>query len=199
MHENLQLSEAHLHPNLSERHQRVLASLSQPLTAKQIARGTGLPFDSCRDAVAALARRGMVRCLNPNANKSRLYWLTRQGSACQRVLRAVRGLPRSGSDFPRVDWPLYGWVCFTHRAAVVKSLVQPLQPSAIKRKARSQNDGLRMSANNVRDIIRLFHARGIVAVVRVGRKSHPRYRLTETGEKLRVLLTRAEVPGPRTF
>ena len=52
-------------------------------------------------------------------------------------------------------------VCFSHRAAVIQALDRAMQPAAIKRKAKSQNPDLKMSANNVRDVIKLFLQRGI--------------------------------------
>ena len=191
----MQLSEAYHHINNSERRKHVIEALSQPLTALHLARKTGLSFDSCRDVVCELAGVGLLRCLNPEATRSRLYWLTPLGVACQRRILSTSGLCPRRHGFPRVDWSLYGWVCFSHRAAIIKTLTRPLQPSEIKRKARSHDPGLRMSANNVRDVIRLFVARGIVVPVPVPRKAHVCYRLTDTGEQLRILLLSAEPFG----
>ncbi len=191
----MQLSEAHHHINQSERRRRVIEALSQPLTALQLARKTGLSFDSCRDVVGELAGTEILRCLNPEATRSRLYWLTPQGAACQRRILSTSGHCPRRQDFPGVDWSLYGWVCFSHRATIIKTLTKPMQPSEIKRKARSHDPGLRMSANNVRDVIRLFVAKGIVVRVHVPRKAHDQYRLTDTGEQLRTLLLGAEPFG----
>jgi len=91
-----------------------------------------------------------------------------------------------------VDWNLLGWVCYRHRAAILKTLSEPLQPSAIKRRARARDPTLRMSANNVRDVIRLFKQRGIVQPVYLRKKKHPRYELTDVGKTLRQLLGQAE-------
>ena len=52
-----------------------------------------------------------------------------------------------------------------------------------------------MSANNVRDVIRLFVASGIVRSVPGKRRAHPRYELTMLGDVLRTLLLRAEQFG----
>lgn len=51
---------------------------------------------------------------------------------------------------------------------------------------------IRMSANNVRDIIRLFLKRGIVQSVAVSGIRHPNYQLTPKGIQLQELLLRAE-------
>lgn len=95
-------------------------------------------------------------------------------------------------DYPTTNWDLYGWVCYRHRAAILKTLTEPMQPATIKRKARSRDPTLRMSANNTRDIIRLFRERGIVQPVYVRKKAHARYELTETGMVLQRLLAQAD-------
>ena len=70
-------------------------------------------------------------------------------------------------DCPNLDWQLYGDVCYSHRAAVVRVLTEPMQPAQIKRKALFKDSRIRMSANNVRDVIRLLLAKGIVEPVMV--------------------------------
>ena len=117
--------------------------------------------------------------------------MTELGKVCQEKLYERRGLPTIVHCFPDLDWNLYGWVCYSHRAAVIKTLNGGMQPAAIKRKARFQNPSLRMSANNVRDIIRLFLMKGIVNQVMLKGKTHPRYELTEAGKHLQSLLLRA--------
>ena len=189
---NVQPSEAYRFITNSERREDVLASATQPLTAKQIARKTGLTFDACREVVRDLAACGLLRCLNPSARRSRLYWLTKPGKACQRHLFETRQEKLPAHFVPAIDWALYGWVCFSHRSAIIKTLTRPMQPATIKRKARTRDAHLWMSANNVRDVIRLVMERGIVERL-PGRKksSHPQYQVTEEGYKLRVLMLRA--------
>jgi len=185
-------SEAHRTPILSEAQQKILAHLNQPLTASQISRKTDLPRDVCRDVLRKLAKRDWVRCLNTDARRSRLYWLTPPGQADQRRLFLETGKQQPECHFPSIDWSLYGWVCFSHRSVIIKTLTEPLQPAAIKRRARIQQSTLRMSANNARDILRLFTARGLVQPVRVRKKVHLRYELTSTGRQFQQLLWRAE-------
>lgn len=184
------LSEAYPHITLTERRKCILASLSQPLTSKQIARRTGLSFDACRDSVRTLATIGLLYCLNDRARRSRIYWHTPMGGAWRR--RFSEAPP--AFDLSSVDWSLYGWVCYSHRAVIIKVLNMPMQPSEIKRRARSTNPSLRMSANNVRDVIRLFVKRDVVRPVQVRRKAHPRYELTEMGRRFQQLLRDAEAP-----
>ena len=78
--------------------------------------------------------------------------------------------------------------------AIIKAMKEPLQPATIKRRARSLDPNLRMSANNVRDVIRLLLDRGIVRRVEIKKKRHPRYELTELGRVIQELLLRAEGP-----
>jgi len=190
----VQVSEACQYIHQNENRKRVLLSFTQPLSAKQLAHRTGMSFDTCRDVVRKLRSVGLICCLNPDARRSRVYWPTELGMACLKVI----GCPQhrfNASEMPQVEWTLFGWVCFSHRAAVLKALTMPLQPAAIKRRARSQIPGLRMSANNVRDVIRLFLERGIVRPVQIRRRAFPAYEPTATGQALRELLFRAEVPA----
>lgn len=167
--------------------------MTLPLTVRQISRRTGLEFDPCRHAVRALVQDGLLRCLNVEARRSRLYWLTTQGQTVRGELTRSdeHGFPQQ--VMPSISWELYGWLCYRHRAAIIAALSTPLQPAAIKRRARARDPTLRMSANNVRDVIRLFLARGIVQAVRLGRSVHPCYELTAIGQSLRTLLLQAEV------
>ena len=63
-----------------------------------------------------------------------------------------------------------------------------MQPAVVKRKIKQHNPKIKMSANNVRDIVKLFGQKGIVRPVKIGKKAHLRYELTDTGTKLRQLL-----------
>jgi len=64
----------------------------------------------------------------------------------------------------------------------------PMQPSELKRRARLMDSDLRMNANNVRDVIRLFLAKGLVAIVRIRKQKHPSYVLAIAASALRELL-----------
>ena len=167
-------------------------AFKQPMTAKQLANQTGIDLDSCSYVLWELGIYGLVACRSQKARRSRVYWLTELGAACQRKLRAAQGLPSLEHEFPKVDWNLYSWVCYSHRAAVIKALVGPLQPATIKRRAKAQDPTLRMSANNVRDVIRLFLAKEIVRAVKVTGRFHLHYELTRTGQRLRTLLLNAD-------
>lgn len=191
----MQVSEACEFVERNENRKRVQESFTQPLSAKQITHRTGLSFDTCRDIVRRLRSAGLIRCLNPDARRSRVYWLTELSKAVLLCLDAQAGRTPRSFDLPAIDWSLYGWVCYSHRAAVLKTLAMPLQPAAIKRRARSQIPGLRMSANNVRDVIRLFLEKGIVRPVQIRRRAFPAYEPTATGQTLRELLFRAEAPA----
>ena len=179
---------------LNHGHQRKLFQLlSQPSTATQLSRQTGIHFDECNYFLVKLTALKLARCINPAASRSRLYWLTRFGRAWQRRLRELDGLRPIGHDYPDLDWTLYGSVCYSHRAAVIRSLDQPMQPAQIKRRSRSQNPSIQMSANNARDVIRFLHTQGVVRPVSFRKKAHPCYELTEVGKQIQRLLMQAEV------
>lgn len=160
------------------------------MTATQLSRLTGSDLDHTMFVVRRLIKLQFLRCLNPQARRSRLYWLTARGAAHSERFGSGRC-----NDQRSIDWDLYGWVCYTHRSAILKALNRPSQPCEIKRKARFDNPALRMSANNVRDVIRLFVSKDIVRCVPGKRRAYPRYELTVLGDTLRSLLLRAEQFG----
>lgn len=178
-----------------EERKKVLLAFSQPLISRQISKKTGIPAHTCSSVIAKLVNSGVLICLNSGARSSRLFWLTEIGHQCLQAMYTSQNRVYKRTILPKMDWSLYGWVCFRHRSAVIKALAYPMQPSEIKRLFRLQNTDIRISANNIRDIIRLFAAKGIVRSVKVKNKVHPRYELTETGIKIRDLLVRAEA-GP---
>ena len=188
----MQLSEAYQYIIQSERRKRLMLTFTQPLTAKHLSRRTGIKIDACSSLLWELGVYQLVFCLNPAARRSRLFWLTGLGLSCQDKLSRELNTPQCARNFPVVDWKTYGWVCFSQREAVLKALGNPLQPAAIKRAARFQDPTIRMSANNVRDIINLFLHRGIVEKVMAKGKAHPRYELTELGRKCQFLIRRSE-------
>ena len=162
------------------------------MTAKQLSRRTSLSFDVCRDVVRELTVYGLIRCLNPNARRSRLYWLTEMGAECQKRSCESDGKTVPDHFLPPIDWEMYGRVCYSHRAAIVRTLTEPMQPAAVKRRARQRICTLHMSANNARDVFRLFRSWGIVEPVQIRKKAHLRYRLSDDGLIFQQLLQRAE-------
>lgn len=172
----------------SERRMQVIRNASQPMTAVQMSKRIGVDQACCTYLLWELLVYSVVQCLNPFARRSRLYWLTRLGKQCQRRLLESESQPAIVCKFKGIDWDLYGYMCYSHRSAIVRAMDGPMQPSAIKRKAAVQNPSLRMSANNVRDVMQLLLERGIVKTVSVHRKSHRHYELTEVGKEIRTLL-----------
>ena len=164
----------------------------QPLTARQIAWATGIPMDTCSQLIKQFSHRGILACLNSKQRNSRLYWLTTRGRSLRMKLYQRNNLPYKEYDLPKIDWSLYGWVCFNHRSAVIKALSGSMQPSEIKRYIRIHHPRIRISANNIRDIIKLLVARNVVQAIQLKGKSHPRYQLTELGLQLQRLLRQAQ-------
>jgi len=175
-----------------------LTSLMQPMTAKQLSQMTEIREDSCSFILQEFLRCRIVTCLNSQARRSRLYWLTEDGKKCQKYFVESHGKAVLHTDFPVVDWNLYGWVCYTHRTAILKTLTEPLQPAVIRRKILHHNPTIKISANNVSDILRLFLQKSIIEPVVIRKKVHPFYRLTELGIKLQKLLHQSDVVASTT-
>jgi len=169
-----------------------IMAITQPLTARQISRKTGIPVDTCSCLIAKLSDQGLLTCLNPEQRNSRLYWVTGLGAKCKNKLYQDLDLPRKELDLPDMDWQLYGWVCFTHRSAVIRTLSGPMQPSEIKRFLRVHHPDIKISSNNIRDVVKLLLSRNIVRPVKIRKKAHLRYELTETGRQLQRLLLQAQ-------
>ena len=171
---------------------KILLAINQPITAKQLSKRTGIPVDTCSYILAKFAAKGLLICLNPDASKSRLYWLTKFGIRCRKQLYLDSNLVYKEYNLSDIDWHLYGWVNFNHRSAIIKILTTPMQPAGMKKVLRIHRSKIKISANNVRDIIKLFLAKDIVKPVKIRKKAHPRYELTDLGTKLRQLLIRAD-------
>ena len=175
-----------------ESRKKVITAFKMPLIAGQLSKKTGIPEKTCSYIIAKFLKKGLLICLNPDAQNSRLYGLSEVGKDCQR--HCYPDLPLPDFNIYEVDWKLYGWLCFRHRSAVLKTLTVPMQPSEIKRTLRIHKPYIRISANNVRDIIKIFFSKDLVRPIRVRKKAHPRYELTEIGIKLRQLLIHADSP-----
>jgi predicted transcriptional regulator len=178
--------------NEKDDHRKVLQVFNQPLISRQISKKTGIPTNTCSYVIAQFVDKGLLVCLNSDARNSRLYWLTEKGRQCRKKLFLALNQTYKEPELPEIDWQLYGWVCFSHRSAIIKALTHPMQPSEIKRLFRLQGTHIRISANNIRDIVRLFLGKRIVRPVKVKKRAHLLYELTDLGIKLRLLLIQAD-------
>ena len=173
------------------RHEELLAEFTQPLTTAQLAFRTRMKTNRCNDIVRTMAAQGLISCLNPLARRSRVYWLTARGLKRREPL-APRPLDRTfPADIEEIDWDLYGWLCYSHRSAVLKALEKPLNAASVKRAARFRDPEIRMSANNARDVLRLFLRKGVTTRAN-SPLCRPVYELTDQGETFQTLLLRAE-------
>jgi predicted transcriptional regulator len=172
----------------SQNDRKILLAFNQPLTAKQVSGKTGIPEDTCGNLMGKFTKNSLITCLNPAAGNSRLYWLTEPGKKCQKDICRKLNLPYAEYSLPNIDWELYGWICFKHRSAVIITLTEPMQPSKIKQILRIQKPNVKISANNVRDVIKWLLANKIVQPVKIRKKTHLRYELTDLGKTFRQLL-----------
>ncbi len=170
----MQPSESSPNPPHPELTSEALTYLVRPLTVRQVSRKLGITLERTDSVLRSLRKRGSIRCLNPGARRSRVY------------IDASKPTPAE------VDWELYGWLCFSQRRAVVTALDEHRSPAAIKRRARYLDSGLRMSANNVRDVVKELLHKNVVEKVEDPRRSHPIYRLTRTGLELQRLILQGE-------
>jgi len=155
----------------SKKRKQLLLGLKQPMTALQLSKQTGINLDQCSSLLGQLVLCNLVKCLNPSVKRSRIYWLTPVGILCQKKLSKDKSLPNFAKNLSDVNWELYGWICFNHRAAIIKALTKPMQPATIARRATQHNPRIKMSANNTRDVMRLFRQKGLVRPVMVRKKA----------------------------
>lgn len=167
--------------------------MNQPLTAKQWSGKTGIIVPHVGQLFQVGQKLGLLKCLNPKAQRSRLYFLTFNGLKQQKKLRASLLLPKLKHDTPDINWKLYGRCIYSQRSVVIKTIDEPMQPSQIRRYAVINNPKLKMSSNNVRDIIYWLEKQNIVTAVKVKRKAYKHYVLTEIGKNIKRLLQQAEV------
>jgi len=172
---------------------KFLLAFNQPLTAKQVSGKIGIPEDTCGNMMGKFTKNSLITCLNPSAGNSRLYWLTELGKKYQMELCNQLNLAYTEYILPNIDWKLYGGICFKHRSAVIITLTEPMQPAKIKQILRIQKPNIKISANNIRDVIKWLLANKIVRPVKIKKKAHPRYELTDLGKILKQLLINSKV------
>jgi DNA-binding transcriptional regulator GbsR (MarR family) len=185
-------------PGKGELQKLVLCSLKQPMTAKQLSKITNLSINQCSSAVYELAKSGLTECKNPAQRRSRIFFLTERGKI---ALINNNGHTPQLCNFPSDEqlWSNYGFICFSHRSAIIKTLpsknctaIKPMNAATIKRRAKFNNSELRMSANNVRDALKDLVARGIVNKSYARRDRYPHYYLSDSGEYFKKLLSKAD-------
>lgn len=160
------------------------------MTARQLSIFVEMERARCSYVLWELQVYELLQCLNPEARRSRLYWLTSLGRECQERLREQEGQSIQNYDLPPIDWKTYGWLCFTYRSAVVQVMEGPMQSAAIKRRIRFSCPRVRISANNVRDVMRDLLTKHVVKEVRIRRKAHRHFELTEEGKAMKEILLR---------
>ena len=193
----MEFAQAYYWLGLSEKRKLILSNLHQPLTATQVASRTGIGRDSSLHHLWSLTLRKILRCLNRDTRYSRLYWLTGLGQACQRRMRKDAGQGSLVHQYPKIPWDLYSSVCYRHRSAVIEAMRGQMQAAAIKRKALSRDSTLRMSANNVRDVMKYLVETEVVEEIRVRKRRHPRFELTDLGLEFQKLLLGVRIPCPK--
>ena len=172
---------------LRPRRAALLREVCAPRTVSQLARRLQISRDHCSDLLQRARSTGYVICVNSGSPRTRVYAPT------ARTHKQIHGqVIRLIATREPGDWRDYAFVASRHRLAVVIAMEGPMQAAAIKRRARYLNPNVRMSANNVRDVLRALLGRGVVRVVLLRNKAHRRFELTPKGLWLQEQLRRAE-------
>lgn len=170
----------------SARRAAVVEHLDQPLTATQLAQRCRLSRSACSRLLSALLNNGLAVCLNPSARRSRVYELTEEGFRLRRA-----GQRGSIAGVSAAEAALFGWLCFRHRAGVLLVMGRHMQPPEIKRRAQARDPSLRISAGNVRAVLKLLVDRGIALRIIDGASERPLYGLTPLGRQMQARLLTA--------
>lgn len=171
----------------------ILKHLIMPATPSQLARWTELSGDACSYTLVEFRMCSLAVCVNPDAVRFRLYRLTRKGLQCRLAVIDEDAGEYRPPAFPVEFWHLYALVLYPHRSAVIRELTWPMQAAEIKRRASMNDPNVRISAGNVREVLKFLLKKGIVRRFFVRRSAYPRFELTDLGEQLREVLLEAEV------
>lgn len=171
---------------------QVLLALTQPLTATHLARRTRIDRDVCSKVLGLYSEAFIVRVLNPDATRSRLYWLTDFGQECRELLDETRHCRWRRVQLPEIDWLIYGWLHYSHRSAILRALSGAMSPSAVKRQIRRRDENVAISRGNIRVALRDMARAGVVERVFAPRRKFALYRLTPVGIAMQSLMKGAE-------
>ncbi len=164
----------------------LLQGISQPRSVSQLASHLAMKRDRCSQMMRRARKTGLVVCVNSQSSRTRVYAPTAEGLM---VLHS-QALPLASG--PMDDWRDFAFVASSHRRAVVLAMEGPMQAAAIKRRARYLDPTVRMSANNVRDVLGALLTQDIVREVWLRKRAHRRFELTAKGIRLQEQLRRAE-------
>lgn len=175
----------------SVRRQHLMRLLSQPMTPAHLAQQAGLTTKAACKVVAELREHGLIECLTPNIQRGRLYARTTLGESVWSLIKKRSASEPPANKLPAEDHLAYASVCYRHRSVVVRGLGMPRQASQIKHWIRSNLPGAKISANNVRDVLRKLIRIGIVYRTNSDHEYYPVYALTKRGQRFRDLLDQA--------
>ena len=157
----------------SVRRQRFMELLNQPMTPSQLAMHAGMTTKTACKVVAELREHGLIECLAPGMQRGRPYARTGLGEA---VWLLIKQRPESSaSKLPQKDHASYASVCHRHRSVVVRGLGTPRRASQIKQWVRTNLPGVKISANNVRDVLRKLTCLDVAKRVNSEQDHYPVY------------------------
>ncbi len=188
----MKLQEAITWLRKERRREKIFCSIRQPITAVQLTKRMGIAKTTISHTLREMSKYQLITCLNPESSKGRLYWFTKLGIRCHKWMSRSHGKNGVSYELPEIDWKLYAWTCFEHRSSIIKVMEVPVSPSDIRRILVRRCSNIRISVNNVHDIIKLFERKGIVKCVMIRKRKRARYVLTKLGQKFQELHIEAE-------
>lgn len=169
-----------------EERTKLILALSQPMTTGQLAARSGVADRRTSHLIRHMSRHGVVRCLTPSSRGNKVWWLTTAGERIQAACVRQQGTKRRKVQVLQVSWEVYSKVCFRHRMAVMRAVRGRMRVSQIKKQACERDRSLRISDNNVRDVLRVLATMGLVSRTRVKKKVL--FELTAVGKEMQQLL-----------
>jgi predicted transcriptional regulator len=150
---------------------QTLVSFSVPRTPKQVEKR----LDIKKLKMKPFVERGLVRLLNPEAKKGRLYTVTEKG-------RRLLGLPISGKEF-RKRWNLAGYIMASpkQRLVVIKVMDSAKRTSEDIR-ARASQFNPHMTRVSTKEVLKALISRDLVHTELVDRKRY--YWITQKGRSV---------------
>jgi hypothetical protein len=175
-----------------KRRETLLLSFIQPATAKQLSNRTEIKFSICNSFMKKLSAFGLSICRNSDSQRGKLYDLTDAGEVVLKQIANERGI----TVRYWIDWKLFACLAFNQRSDVLLTWRNPnesLRAIEIKERAQKQKPSTKMSANNVRDVLRYLTENALVIKILKPRSTFPRFEITELGWIYRIMLNRIKI------
>ena len=143
-------------PSVHPKTERVLREFQQPCCPRSVER----KLDLKKLRTTELSQRGLLRCLNPQAKKGRLFILTQKGREC-----LDKGKPLSLDPSLRVDQHTLGWVMASpkQRLALLRTLgIDSVKRTSENLRKRAARFNPKLTRISTKDILKGLVAENLV-------------------------------------